>query len=134
MSAQTVSAGASGAVFGVYGAVAAVAFRQRGVIPRPVVERLTKTALAFLGTVQLGLSYVLYSIAIKHVTAMEATLIPLLEPVLNPLWVMLLVGERPGFHALVGGAVVLGAVVIRGVLMVAAFRPTPAQASTATPD
>jgi drug/metabolite transporter (DMT)-like permease len=91
-------------------------------------------ALALLGTVQLGLSYVLYSIAIKHVTAMESALIPLLEPVLNPLWVMLALGERPGFHALVGGAVVLTAVLLRGVMMVANFRLTPAQASTATPD
>jgi drug/metabolite transporter (DMT)-like permease len=52
--------------------------------------------LVVLGTVQLGISYVLYTIAIKRVTAMEATLIPLLEPILNPLWVMLLVGEWPG--------------------------------------
>ena len=52
--------------------------------------------LLLLGTVQLGLPYVFYAAAIKHVTALEATLIPLLEPVLNPLWVMLALGERPG--------------------------------------
>jgi drug/metabolite transporter (DMT)-like permease len=73
--------------------------------------------LAALGTVQLGISYVLYTIAIKRVTAMEATLIPLLEPILNPLWVMLLVGEWPGPWASVGGALVIGAVLVRGMVM-----------------
>jgi drug/metabolite transporter (DMT)-like permease len=73
--------------------------------------------LALLGTVQLGFSYVLYTIAIKRVTAMEATLIPLLEPILNPLWVMLLVGEWPGPWASVGGALVIGAVLVRGMVM-----------------
>lgn len=74
-------------------------------------------ALALLGTLQLGFSYVLYTIAIKRVTALEATLIPLLEPILNPLWVMLLVGEEPGPWGLVGAALVIGAVVVRGLVM-----------------
>lgn len=82
--------------------------------------------LLLLGTLQLGLPYVLYAIAIKHVTALEATLIPLLEPVLNPLWVMLALGERPGPWAVVGAALVLGAVLARGALMISGKRPRPA--------
>ena len=74
--------------------------------------------LLLLGTVQLGLPYVLYAAAIKQVTALEATLIPLLEPVLNPLWVMLALDERPGPWAIVGGLLVLAAVLGRGVLMI----------------
>jgi drug/metabolite transporter (DMT)-like permease len=74
--------------------------------------------LLLLGTLQLGLPYVLYAIAIKQVTALEATLIPLLEPVLNPLWVMLALGERPGQWAIVGAMLVLVAVLARGALMV----------------
>src|SRR5262249_25466956 len=73
--------------------------------------------LLLLGAVQLGLPYVFYAIAIKHVTALEAALIPLLEPVLNPLWVMLALSERPGAWAMVGGALVLGAVLGRSALM-----------------
>jgi drug/metabolite transporter (DMT)-like permease len=76
--------------------------------------------LLLLGAVQLGLPYVFYGTAIKHVTALEATIIPLLEPVLNPLWVMLALEERPGPWALLGGALVLGAVLTRGALMVRA--------------
>ena len=78
--------------------------------------------LFLLGTVQLGLPYVLYAAAIKHVTALEATLIPLLEPVLNPLWVMLTLGERPGPWAIVGALLVLSAVLARGALMVTGRR------------
>ena len=78
--------------------------------------------LLLLGTVQLGVPYVLYAIAIKHVTALEATLIPLLEPVLNPLWVMLALGERPGPWAIVGGLLVLAAVLGRGAMMVSGRR------------
>lgn len=81
--------------------------------------------LALLGTLQLGLPYVLYAAAIKHVTALEATLIPLLEPVLNPLWVMLTLGERPGPWAVVGAAMVLGAVLVRGALMITRRRREP---------
>jgi drug/metabolite transporter (DMT)-like permease len=74
--------------------------------------------LVLLGAVQLGLPYVLYATAIKQVSALEATLIPLLEPVLNPLWVMLALGERPGPWAIVGGLLVLSAVLGRGVMMI----------------
>ncbi len=81
--------------------------------------------LALLGTLQLGLPYVLYAAAIKHVTALEATLIPLLEPVLNPLWVMLTLGERPGPWAVVGAAMVLGAVLVRGALMITRRKREP---------
>ena len=72
-------------------------------------------ALGMLGVVQLGLAYLLYAKAIKHVTALEAVLIPVIEPILNPVWVMIAVGERPSPLALLGGAIVLGAVTLRAV-------------------
>ena len=73
--------------------------------------------LVLLGAVQLGLPYVFYATAIKQVSALEATLIPMLEPVLNPLWVMLALGEWPGPWAIVGGLLVLSAVLGRGMIM-----------------
>jgi drug/metabolite transporter (DMT)-like permease len=80
-------------------------------------------ALALLGIVQLGFAYLLYAPAIRHVTALEAVLIPVLEPVLNPLWVMLTVGERPSSRALLGGAIVLGAVTLRAIVSIRHPRP-----------
>jgi len=77
-------------------------------------------ALGLLGFVQLGLAYLLYARAIKHVTALEAVLIPVIEPILNPVWVMLAVRERPSPLALVGGAIVLGAVTLRAVVSIRA--------------
>ena len=70
--------------------------------------------LGVLGIFQLGLPYILYALAIRRVTALEAILIPLLEPVLNPLWVFLFRGEVPGWWSLAGAGLVLGAVVLRG--------------------
>ncbi|HCK80259.1 MAG TPA: EamA family transporter [Candidatus Competibacteraceae bacterium] len=71
--------------------------------------------LSLLGVVQLGLPYVMYSLALRHVRAVEGILIPMIEPVLNPVWVFLLLGETPGPLALLGGAIILGAVMFRAV-------------------
>ncbi|HVZ41209.1 MAG TPA: DMT family transporter [Candidatus Kapabacteria bacterium] len=69
-----------------------------------------------LGLFQLGLGYVLFVLGVRYVTAIEGTLIPVIEPLLNPLWVALFFGEQPGFHAIIGGAVVIAAVTGRGVV------------------
>ncbi len=73
-------------------------------------------ALVGLGVVQQAAAYVCYAWAIRHATALEAMLIPVIEPILSPVWVALAVGETPGPWAAVGGAIVVGAVVLRGVL------------------
>lgn len=67
---------------------------------------------AALGVFQTGLGCVLMSLAIHRLPAAELSLIALTEAVLAPLWVWLGVGETPGRNALVGGAVVLGAVAL----------------------
>jgi drug/metabolite transporter (DMT)-like permease len=72
--------------------------------------------MGFLGIVQIGIAFALYSSAIKHVAALEATLIVTLEPILNPLWVFLAIGEAPGPLALLGGAIVIGAATARGII------------------
>jgi len=63
--------------------------------------------ILFLGFIQLGLAYVLYSRAISHVPALEATVITVLEPILSPVWVMLFYGENPGVLTIIGGVIVL---------------------------
>jgi drug/metabolite transporter (DMT)-like permease len=70
-------------------------------------------ALLALGLVQQAAAYLCYAAAIRHATAIEAILIPVIEPVLNPLWVALAVGELPGPWAVVGGLIVVGAVTAR---------------------
>ena len=72
--------------------------------------------LILLGVFQLGLAYIFFTAAIKQVSALEAILIPVLEPLLNPLWVILFVGETPSAWACAGGLLVLCAVTARGIL------------------
>lgn len=69
--------------------------------------------VTFLGVVQIGVSYVLVTRATRHVPALEATLLLLLEPVLNPIWSWLVHGERPGPWSLLGGAIILVATFAR---------------------
>lgn len=70
-------------------------------------------ALLVLGVLQIGLAYLLYTAAIRHVTALEGILIPTIEPVLNPVWVFLIIGEQPGLWALTGGIIVIVTVTVR---------------------
>ena len=57
---------------------------------RPEITAVNIGIILFMGIFQLGLAYILYSIAIPHVPALEATIITVLEPILNPVWVCLL--------------------------------------------
>jgi len=59
--------------------------------------------IVLLGIFQLGISYILFAEAIKHVNALEAILIPVIEPLLNPVWVFMFAGEAPGTLAIIGG-------------------------------
>ena len=63
--------------------------------------------IVYLGVVQIGLAYVCVTSALRHIPALEAALLLLLEPVLNPVWAWLFHGERPGNWALCGGIVIL---------------------------
>ncbi len=72
--------------------------------------------ILFLGIFQIGLSFVLYSIAVQHVRVLESNLILTLEPILNPIWVFLVLGEKPGHLALIGSLLVIGAVVFRAIV------------------
>ena len=72
--------------------------------------------ILILGTIQLGVPYILYTTAIKHVTALDAIIFPVVEPILNPILVFFILGETLGPWAFLGGALVLGSVVLRGLL------------------
>jgi drug/metabolite transporter (DMT)-like permease len=84
--------------------------------------------IGYLGVFQIALAYVLVTRALATVAALEASLILLIEPVLNPVWAWLFQGERPGVWALVGGSVILGATAVRAwadARREAAGRPEP---------
>jgi len=81
----------------------------------PVVEASARDWLVvvYLGVVQVALAYVCLTAGMRGVSAFEASLLILLEPVLNPVFTWLVHGERMGGWAAVGGAIVLGATAVR---------------------
>ena len=90
-----------------FNAVIGLPFAAFDVTPDPVAWGF----MALLGIVQVGLAYVFFSAGIRSTSALLACLITALEPVLNPVWVALATGERPGPFALAGGAVIVATVV-----------------------
>lgn len=74
-------------------------------------EGVNLLLIFLLGVVQLGAGAILYVMGARHLPAAEVTLIALLESVLSPLWVWLILDETPTLHVVLGGALVLTAVV-----------------------
>lgn len=66
--------------------------------------------LAFLGVFQIAIAYVLFVRGLAYVTATQASLTGMLEPVSNPIWVFLFLGEKPSVYAIAGALVVLSAI------------------------
>jgi drug/metabolite transporter (DMT)-like permease len=84
-------------------------------------------ALAIMATCQLGLGYYLFTWGISGVSAVEASLIALLEPICNPIWVYLFIGELPAPR------VILGCGLIAAGLVVFALGPAPRRVAELEP-
>jgi drug/metabolite transporter (DMT)-like permease len=84
-------------------------------LPVPALTTQSIGAVLVLGIVQIGLAAILFSTAIKKITAVQANLIAVIEPVFNPLWVFLILNEKPGTKTLIGGAIVILAVTVSSV-------------------
>ena len=78
---------------------------------------------ALMGIVQVGLGLILFTAGSRHVPAAEITLLSLTEVVLGPIWVWLGVGETPSQLTLLGGVIVLSAIVAQAVQGVRKKRP-----------
>ena len=76
-------------------------------LPMHSVSRADAAVALYLGVVQIGVAYWCVTRAMRRVKALEANLLLLLEPALNPVWVWLVHGERPGPWAASGGAIIL---------------------------
>lgn len=82
--------------------------------------------LLFLGIGQLGLGFVLFLYGQKHLPALESSLIAMLEPLLNPVWVFVGYGEKPGYWAIAGGCIIMVSLIIRMFLLEKKTVPDPA--------
>jgi DME family drug/metabolite transporter len=78
-------------------------------LPLPAISTVDLLTLIYLGALQIGVAYILLTRAVRHVPAFEASLLLLVEPVLNPCWAWVLSGEIPGAAVLAGGGLILAA-------------------------
>lgn len=79
---------------------------------KPVMSTVTVLSILALGVFQLGIGYILYIRASSSCPPLACCLLGVLEPLLNPVWVMIFDGETPGMFALLGGIVVITTVTI----------------------
>ena len=84
-----------------------------GLSPHPAVTAYDIAVLALFGLATICVAFTLFMEGAKHIPAAEAGLISMLDVVLGPLWVFLAFGEQPGPLAMVGGALVMGALIWR---------------------
>lgn len=81
-----------------------------GVVGTTSVSGMEIFYIVILGIFQLGIPYVLYAIASRDCPPLACSLIGMVEPLLNPVWVFIFAGEMPGIFALVGAAVIIAVV------------------------
>jgi drug/metabolite transporter (DMT)-like permease len=76
------------------------------------------TPLLILGVFQFGIPYLLYPIASKNATSLDLVFIPMIEPILNPVWVFFGTGERPSIYAYIGGSIIISMVIFKSIFSV----------------
>lgn len=81
-----------------------------GIIGTASVSGIEILYVIILGVFQLGIPYVLYAVASRDCPPLACSLIGMLEPLFNPVWVAIFVGEVPGMFALFGAAVIIAVV------------------------
>ncbi|MEI8094478.1 MAG: DMT family transporter [Spirochaetales bacterium] len=91
--------------------------------PLPVFTPLSIGLIVALGVVQMGLAALFFSYGIKRVSATTGSLLVVIEPLFNPVWVFLALGEAPSGWTLAGGALILLSVTAASVI--GARRPAP---------
>ena len=82
----------------------------------PVLTPSSVAIIFYMGIIQIGLTSVLFVYGMKRVRAIQALLITTAEPLLNPVWVFLIIGERPSLTALMGGAIIIATVVTSSII------------------
>jgi len=118
-------AGGSAAGAVVWGNVLACLLALPAALPLAAPRPLDGSILAYLGVLQIGVAYYLLTRGLEVVPALEASLLLILEPVLNPIWAWIVHGERPSPWSLAGGAVILAATGAKSWIDVRGPRPQP---------
>ncbi len=94
-----------------------------GISAIPSMTPMDWFAVTFLGIVQIGISYILFIKGVRGGTRpLDASLIGFIEPLLNPVWVFIFIGERPLKEAILGGAIIITAIAVHTIRQYAGRR------------
>lgn len=104
--------GLNGTITVIYGNfLLAIVTLPSGIAAIPTITLNDILAVSFLGIFQIGISYILFIKGVRGGTRpLDASLIGFIEPLLNPVWVFIFVGERPSQWAILGGAIIITAI------------------------
>lgn len=72
--------------------------------------------VAYLGIFQIGFAYAVFTYSIKRIEGIEAALVAMIEPIMNPIWVFIGYGEKPSSFAILGGLIILTTITIRTII------------------
>jgi drug/metabolite transporter (DMT)-like permease len=86
------------------------------VFPEFQIDLKNMLMVMYLGIFQIGLAYAVFTYSIKRIEGIEAALIAMIEPVMNPIWVYIGFGERPSTFAIVGGLIILATISVRTII------------------
>ncbi len=78
-------------------------------------DKSSLMTVSIMGIIQLGVPFIFYGYAMKRLTALEAILLTVMEPLLNPIWVFIFSGEKPGIFTVIGGVIVITSVILRSI-------------------
>lgn len=117
--------GMSGTITVIYGNfLLALLTLPSGIAAIPTATFRDYAAVTFLGVLQIGVAYILFIKGVRGGTRpLDASIIGFIEPLLNPVWVFLFVGERPSNWAVLGGLIIIATVVAHTIVQ---YRKTPA--------
>ena len=88
-----------------------------GLAALPHLTKFDALAVLYLGVVQVGIAYTLFTLGMaRGIRSLDAGIVGYIEPVLNPVWVFLVLGERPSQWALIGGVIIVTAVAVHTVI------------------
>lgn len=101
---------------GAHAVTALIALSAAAFFPLPHLNAASVGSILVLGLLQIGLASVFFAYGIKRISAVSANLIALIEPVFNPVWVFLVLGELPSFRTILGGIVIISSVTAASII------------------
>jgi drug/metabolite transporter (DMT)-like permease len=83
------------------------------IFPNFSLSTIEALSLFYMGVFQIGISYMIFNEGIKYVSATESMIIAMIEAIFNPIWVFIGIGEVPSIYSIIGGLIIMSAIMWR---------------------